>query len=740
MYPSHRFKIPSSKIARRWLATAVFAAGASAIAFAQSNMPLSESASPAREETQEPKDDIVVMERFTVAGTGMAMDSLKYPGSVSVLTSGDLVQHADIIQSLSQVPGFETGGDNGRSIGQQFCIRGFGYQSEDRVIIEQDGVRRSANLFSNQVSSFRADTDLLKQVEVVKGASSNMHGGGAIGGMVSMTTKDAADYVINGNTLGAEVKLRYESNGVAEGSVGAAMLGKGFAPEIVAYFKYGYKGDLKLADSFKDYSGNMTDEIDNDEDMRTYFVKAAWRPASRQRLVFSYYRYEEDTETTWQTLWGMEYSPATGPVIGSLKQDDFVARYEIAPDHLPWLNLTANIMYSEAGYDRGYSYVDSEDGPIRLDYENADQRKGVKLENLSRWKTGPVTHRTLAGLDYQRREEDAIYVLNGEQSDFGSMPNKYDDFGAYVQEEASMLKERLVFQIGGRFDSFDREVPHKGYKYNDTHFSPRAGMNFEILRGLCFLGNYSESFRAPTPHETYSEGALNPAYHYLPNPNLKPELAREFETGLSFQRENLITAGDILRAKAVWFYGRISDMIDIVPDLDGETPPDARFYATYGNVGKVNRRGVEVEVSYAARHWTARASYEMLDMEDAKTGEKAPSAFADKIQLGLGLRPFRENLVLNIGMEHWLPPRQNPAGFISRQVYYEYVTDDYTIVNASLSWKPTNTNAAFLDNKMEFRIGVNNLFNASRLEALDTVGSATVGLGTNVFVSVLKRF
>ena len=50
----------------------------------------------------------------------------------------------NVIDSIMQIPGVDGSMDMGRQIGRQFQIRGFGYQSDERVIIKQDGVRREA--------------------------------------------------------------------------------------------------------------------------------------------------------------------------------------------------------------------------------------------------------------------------------------------------------------------------------------------------------------------------------------------------------------------------------------------------------------------------------------------------------------------------------------------------------------------------------------------------------------------
>ena len=133
--------------------------------------------------------------QIVVQATVSAVDNLKYAGSAGILTPKDMKAKTNVIDSIMQIPGVDGSMDMGRQIGRHFQIRGFGYQSDECVIIKQDGVRRSAGMYSNMISSFRTDSDILKRVEVIKGASSVLHGSGAIGGIVNMQTKSASDYL-----------------------------------------------------------------------------------------------------------------------------------------------------------------------------------------------------------------------------------------------------------------------------------------------------------------------------------------------------------------------------------------------------------------------------------------------------------------------------------------------------------------------------------------------------------------
>ena len=64
------------------------------------------------------------------------------------------------------------------------------------------------------MGSFFSDPELYKSVEVLRGpASSTLYGAGALGGVINFTTKDASDFLQDGNDNALRLKGSYESNG-----------------------------------------------------------------------------------------------------------------------------------------------------------------------------------------------------------------------------------------------------------------------------------------------------------------------------------------------------------------------------------------------------------------------------------------------------------------------------------------------------------------------------------------------
>ena len=75
-----------------------------------------------------------------------------------------------------------------------FNIRGIG---GNRVLTQVDGVQTAEQFAFGPFSIHQAglDVDVLKSVEIVRSANSALYGSDALGGVVSLFTKDPADYL-----------------------------------------------------------------------------------------------------------------------------------------------------------------------------------------------------------------------------------------------------------------------------------------------------------------------------------------------------------------------------------------------------------------------------------------------------------------------------------------------------------------------------------------------------------------
>ncbi|CAH0533106.1 Hemin receptor [Vibrio stylophorae] len=667
---------------------------------------------------------------ITVTANRFEMDIAKYAGSVGVMEASELKQDANLIKALTDIPGFDSSNDLGRQIGSQYTIRGFGSFSDNRVIVRRDGVPLSSNLFSNHISTFRSDSDLLKRVEVVKGTSSILYGSGAIGGIVLMESKNADDFLKAGEQFGATLGQRFESNNMSSTRFSVAGDLDALPVDFVLYGKTSTSGDIALAD------GGVpgTTDIHNDENIDTLYFKGGWDIDAEKRLEFSVYDFDEKLDAVWQNLF---HSNLDEYYVGHLEQQDWQLRYLQTSLEHQLIHLSAGVYYSDASYDR--HSADMVNDPRWVTYRNEEKRWGANIQNVSLFDTGRVGHELLIGFEYAHREEDAIYQNAHGISDFGSMPNEYNDYGLYVLNTMTINDWQLT--LGGRYDDFDREVKrHAQGSYSDSNFSPRAALAYEPVQGLTLLAGYAQSFRAPTPHETSSEGPLNPHYYYLPNYDLKAEKGEEYELGFSYESDGLITADDRLFFKAIYFDGKIKDMISLkrLPGLG--TPPSSNEYAQYQNVDNATRQGVEIMANYWIGDWQIDASFETLDVEDEVTGLDVDQAFADKVMGRVSYIHQPWQLQLGVQVNHWFAPDQDFATTISGGQTYTYVDQSFTQVNVAGSWDFTASGSTWLAQNAMLYFGVNNLFDQQYINAGGVNESSRVGQATNYYLDLEVQF
>ncbi|MBF4282644.1 TonB-dependent receptor plug domain-containing protein, partial [Vibrio anguillarum] len=136
------------------------------------------------------------LEEVVVSANKVEQPLSKVAGSISAIDGESIEKQGatELYDVLSHEPGISVTGGAGRP--QNITIRGM---TGNRIAIIQDGVAASdgygANDINDKVGRNTFALDNIKSIEVVKGAGSTIHGSGAIGGVVVVTTKSPADYL-----------------------------------------------------------------------------------------------------------------------------------------------------------------------------------------------------------------------------------------------------------------------------------------------------------------------------------------------------------------------------------------------------------------------------------------------------------------------------------------------------------------------------------------------------------------
>ncbi|MGL6210021.1 MAG: TonB-dependent receptor plug domain-containing protein, partial [Paracoccaceae bacterium] len=173
---------------------------------------------PAMAQAQEQAEGPFAILGRVVLGFGAPKVASDTPLAVTVQDQEDLdrEQPSSIRDVFDTVPGVQTVGSTSRPLGLAFNIRGIGNTeqpaSESRIIVTVDGIPKFYEQY--RMGAFFSDVELYKRVEVLRGpAAGTLYGSGAVGGIVNFTTKDASDFLAEGETSALRFRLGYESNG-----------------------------------------------------------------------------------------------------------------------------------------------------------------------------------------------------------------------------------------------------------------------------------------------------------------------------------------------------------------------------------------------------------------------------------------------------------------------------------------------------------------------------------------------
>ncbi len=227
-------------------------------------------------------DDVVELPEVTVFGAARdGRDLLDTPSAVTVIDGAEMdrLQPSAHGGLMGDTPGVVIQG--GRGVAQEPNIRGF---QDEQVVVRVDGARQNFDL--QHRGRFFVDPIMLKQVEVLRGGASTMFGSGALGGVISLDTKDASDILKPGETWGSEVNVGFHGQGSEA------------LRAITGAFQ---KGDVSMLAFFSQrlmyidlVDGDDNPILDSAVDNLNGMFKLAWKPNSDQEVLLDWRIYVDD--------------------------------------------------------------------------------------------------------------------------------------------------------------------------------------------------------------------------------------------------------------------------------------------------------------------------------------------------------------------------------------------------------------------------------------------------------------
>lgn len=575
---------------------------------------------------------------------------------------------ADLFRTVPGVSATMSGDDPSTAIN----IRGL--QQYGRVAVTLDGARQDYWRVGHGSGSFFIEPELLKQVTVIRGPVSNAYGSGAIGGVVAFETRSAGDFLRDGETWAVSEKVRLESNG--NGRLSSTTGAYRFNENFDAI------GNLVWRDSDAYRDGNGDTVRWTGEEGLSGYGKVTFRPADGHEVKLGaiVQRYDDVISGS---------SGSASPTLSRYDTDTLVENYTGSYTYNPFDNdywdFSLNVYHSATRSDQYRVWPAARIGETRY-YDVATT--GLNVRNASRFDWGGLDHTLTYGGDYAhlRGESDADHFGHGTQKTYGGFLQWEGEYDTWLDLIAAVRFD------GYSLDGMSKPTPSdpaRDVSLSGERWSPRFTVGITPFEGIQFYGTYAEGYRTPHLQDVFRQNGSHGS-GYEPNLFLRPEVASTWEAGFNLRFDDVVTAGDMFRAKVNVFHSDVDDYINTV---------SAGGVTSSQNVGTARLRGVELEgiYDYGWGFVNAAASFIDAEMKDGiYAGETLSNTPLDNVALTFGFRAFQDRLTYGL--------QYQSIGEVVRALSSSTKTYPRTdLVNVFANWD--------INDNFRLDVGVDNVFN-----------------------------
>lgn len=505
--------------------------------------------------------------------------------SVTVISDDEIEKNltSDLESLFKYTPGVNLQ-TNSRQGVQSINIRGI---EGNRIKVIVDGVSQanqydSGGTFVNS-SRVEVDTDMLKSVEIVKGAASSLQGSDAIGGIVAFETKDPSD-ILKGRDFGGFGKMQYSSADDTFSETVAVADKTGNLESLVAYTRR--DGEQEE---------NFGSPEEKDTSANNVLVKLQYQINPEHRVEFSgnYIRNKDNLKN----LAYNSYINGSG--------SDETEQYQVGIKHIWDANfLLADRITWQADWlskeDTGITHrTSATSGNVqRKDYLYKDEGYELGAQFDKSFTLGSSDHYLVYGASFNDKD---IKNTNLEYNSVGSdremfyIPDATETrYGLFVQDEITVGD--FIITPGVRYDSFETDPGDASAnpsgndqseykKYSDSDVTARLGTVYKINQQHRLFAQISQGFRAPDFKELFYSYGTPPFYSFKPNLDLKSEKSLSYEMGWRYNT-------DASSSEIALFYSDYDDFIDMQA-VSGSFATRDLIYQ-YINIDEATIKGVEL--------------------------------------------------------------------------------------------------------------------------------------------------
>lgn len=551
----------------------------------------------------------VILPCYLMAQSAVVLDEIKVEGKsqeqanpVTIdLEKKEQHQANSVFDLFKKESSVELGG-GGASNAKRIYVRGIESSTLNMTL---DGASQGTNIFQHRGNEVGINPDILKIVNVKTAPDASK--GGALGGSVEMTTKDAQDFVKNGKTQGGIIKAGYSTNTNSKSG------------SLTAYGVYdNHYGVLASvsgvnSDNYKD--GNNDEMLATAYKDRNYLLKLTLDDINNHDLKISFNQNSNSGDMQWGKTGsdkGLNVNPALLEDVVSTTTS-YTLQHDYSNGNL--LNLDTSIYFTNIEVDRE-----------KYDYQYDNDTAGIKLQNYFYLDTKSTKNKISVGVQFEDEESSS----NAPVTSIAATPSHYaptssNNKAIFIQNKTTI--DNLDINYGVRFDKYEFESGLG--EASDTTTSPNFGLDYKLNEKSKVYANYGKSSRmSGTIPFTWAMNIRDNATYSV---DLKAETSTRYELGYELKGEELFTDSDGFVFNANVFKTEIKNLIQ---SFSGLTNASGK-YSYSGEAGlaltdiynsdyNYNLKGFEIKGTYFIDDYFGSLSYTQIDTNvynEADAGE-----------------------------------------------------------------------------------------------------------------------
>lgn len=519
-------------------------------------------------------------------------DAIQSTNSVDInLEQTEQHQANSVFDMLENESSIDVAG--GASNAKRIYIRG---NESSTLNITLDGATQGKNIFQHRGNELGVNPDILKVVNVKTAPDASKSG--SLGGAIEMETKDAQDFIKNGKTQGAILRLGYATN--TNSNIGS----------LTSYGFYdGHYGILasvskESSENYKD--GNNNEMLGTAYEDRNYLLKFNISDINNHNIKISFNQNTNGGDMQWGKTGsdkGIIYDSSLLEEIESTTTN-YTVQHNYSKGKL--LNLDTNLNFTNVLVDR----IDE-----NSEYEN--DTIGLKVQNHFYIDTTSTKNKISLGFQIEDEESSSnqtISSINASNDPASYVGTSSVNNALFVQNKTSI--NNLDINYGLRYDTYELQTGLGNA--SDNTLSPNLGLQYNINPKSMIYANYGKSSRMTgTIPFTWMMNVVDGSTY---SDNLKAEKSTRYELGYELREGDLLNNRDSFIFNTNIFRTEIKDLI---LSYSGQLKANgSTSYAGEGGAPLTDMynddeihiaKGFEIKGSYYLDDYYTSLSYTLID-------------------------------------------------------------------------------------------------------------------------------